>query len=545
MGFKFANLIALFSVIVLFISVKPSEAAEIVNLRFLAFEVSIPVDDLEAFSKTGELRGALNRVSGFISPSGMENFRRILTNKADIPAGVLSRFLYTFQGEKTLDILGEVIKIAPDLSGNRAIRAAAILAADDKQNGLSLINLLRKFPTSDIYLDIQVGLQTIGELSNLLQNTQKVVKLINNEAATSISQNSAQTSTQLADLRERGSSKWEQYSLTAPSLNNQYEIPFYLLIPQRSNSNSSTIPAIIIYPGLSSSREPFLYLAEHLASYGFAVVLPISPTSSAEQLYKLSVGAASEIAPPQSFVDRPNDITAILNFLEQSPKVNNPNSSNISWKNVGIIGHSFGGYAALALISDAKIQFTDLAEICQGKYQWNASLLLQCVALGLPKQAYKLGDPRITAAIAVNPVTSYVLGKPAFSKITVPIAIVGSSNDTVAPSVPEQIVPFTWLTSANRYLLLLNSSGHTAVTSSTSADRLPSELGEVLGGANPIASQNYLKLLSVAFFKTHLVKETSYTNYLTTEYFAKISAPSAQASLLRTLSIERIEAAER
>jgi hypothetical protein len=129
MGFKFANLIALFSVIVLFISVKPSEAAEIVNLRFLAFEVSIPVDDLEAFSKTGELRGALNRVSGFISPSGMENFRRILTNKADIPAGVLSRFLYTFQGEKTLDILGEVIKIAPDLSGNRAIRAAAILAA--------------------------------------------------------------------------------------------------------------------------------------------------------------------------------------------------------------------------------------------------------------------------------------------------------------------------------------------------------------------------------------------------------------------------------
>ena len=83
------------------------------------------------------------------------------------------------------------------------------------------------------------------------------------------------------------------------------------------------------------------------------------------------------------------------------------------------------------------------------------------------------------------------------------------------------------------------------MTSSTSADRLPSELGEVLGGANPIASQNYLKLLSVAFFKTHLVKETSYTNYLTTEYFAKISAPSAQASLLRTLSIERIEAAER
>ncbi len=528
-------------------SVNPSEAAETVNFRFNVFEISVSVDDLEVFAKTGEQRGALNTFSRYISGSDLATFRQALVRRADIPIVVLSRFLYTSQGERSLDILGNLIKIAPDLSGNRAIRAAAVLATADKQNGLTLLNFLRKFPTSDIYFDLQEGLQTVGELSDLLQNNQKVVQLINNEAtkqAASTNPNPSIPSSlpvpiQLADLRKAGSLKWDRYSLKAPALSSKYEIPFYLFVPKLTNANrKSSIPAIVIYPGLISNREPLLYLAEHLASYGFAVVLTISPNSSAEQLDKLIIGAASEIAPPESFIERPHDITAVLNYLEKSPQTN-----NINWKNVGMIGHSFGGYAALALVSDAQIQFADLGEVCQGKYKWNASLLLQCVALKLPRQTYKLGDPRITAAIAVNPVTSSVLGKPSLSKITVPIAIVGSSDDTFAPLVAEQVVPFTWLTTANRYLVLLNRAGHTAVTAITSTDRLSPEISNVLAGPNPIASQDYLKLLSVAFFKTHLLQEAGYADYLTSEYFASISTPSAQVSLLRSLSIEQIDAA--
>jgi predicted dienelactone hydrolase len=517
---------------------KPIEAAETVNFRFNIFEVSVSVDDLESFAKTGELRGALDMASRYISASDMANFRRILTERADVPVSLLSRFLYTSQGEKALDILGNFIKTGPNLSGNRAIRAAAVLATADKQDGLSLLNFLRKFPTSDIYFDIQEGLQTVGELSDLLQNTQKVVQMINAEA---IKQSGATTAPpspiQLADLREQGKTQWDRYSLKAPAMSNRYEIPFYLFVPKLTNK-SSPIPAIVIYPGLISNREPLLYLAEHLASYGFAVVLTVSPNSSAEQLDKLIIGVASEIAPPESFIERPQDITAVLNYLEKSPQ-----ATNINWQNVGMVGHSFGGYAALALVSDAQIQFGDLAEACQGKYKWNASLLLQCVALGLPNKTYKLGDSRIKAAIAVNPVTSHVLGKTSLSKITVPIAIVGSSGDTFAPVVSEQIVPFTWLTAPNRYLVLLNKAGHTAVTAITSSDRLSPEVSNVLAGSSAIESQGYLKLLSVAFFKTHLVQETSFADYLTTAYFANISTPNAQVSLLRSLAIETIEAA--
>jgi len=520
---------------------QPSEAADTVNFRFNIFEVSVSVDDLEEFSKTGELRGALDTASRYISATDMATFRRILTERAEVPISLLSRFLYTSQGERALDILGEVIKTGPNLSGNRAIRAAAVLATADKQNGLSLLNFLRKFPTSDIYFDIQEGLQTVGELSDLLQNTQKDVQMVNNEAIKQAGQSGATPTPspiQLADLRNKGGTQWERYSLKAPALDQQYEIPFYLFVPKLATAKSAPIPAIVIYPGLISNREPLLYLAEHLASYGFAVVLTVSPNSSAEQLDKLIIGAASEIAPPKSFVERPQDITAVLNYLEKSPQ-----SNNINWQNVGMVGHSFGGYAAMALVSDAQIQFADLAEACQGKYKWNASLLLQCVALGLPNQTYKLGDPRIKAAIAVNPVTSHVLGKPALSKITVPIAIVGSSGDTFAPVVSEQIVPFTWLTSPNRYLVLLNKAGHTAVTAITSSDRLSPEVSNVLAGSSAIESQDYLKLLSVAFFKNHLLQEANYAEYLTTSYFANISTPAAQVSLLRSLSMEQIDAA--
>ena len=533
-----ATLIFLLSAISGVAIVNSSEAAETVNFRFNIFEVSVSVDDLENFSKTGELRGALDMASRYISAPDMANFRRILTERADVPISLLSRFLYTSQGERALDILGEFIKTGPNLSGNRAIRAAAVLATADKQNGLSLLGFLRKFPTSDIYFDIQEGLQTVGELSDLLQNTQKVVQMVNAEATKQAgSVTPAPSPIQLADLRDQGKSQWERYSLKAPALDNRYEIPFYLFVPKLTNK-SVPVPAIVIYPGLISNREPLLYLSEHLASYGFAVVLTVSPNSSAEQLDKLIIGAASEIAPPESFVERPQDITAVLNYLEKSPQ-----ATNINWQNVGMVGHSFGGYAALALVSDAQIQFADLAEACQGKYKWNASLLLQCVALGLPNQTYKLGDSRIKAAIAVNPVTSHVLGKATLSKITVPIAIVGSSDDTFAPVVSEQIVPFTWLTSPNRYLVLLNKAGHTAVTAITSSDRLSPEVSNVLAGSSAIESQEYLKLLSVAFFKKHLLQESGYAEYLTTAYFANISTPSAQVSLLRSLSIETIDAA--
>ena len=533
-----ATLIFLLSAISGVAIVNSSEAAETVNFRFNIFEVSVSVDDLENFSKTGELRGALDMASRYISAPDMANFRRILTERADVPISLLSRFLYTSQGERALDILGEFIKTGPNLSGNRAIRAAAVLATADKQNGLSLLGFLRKFPTSDIYFDIQEGLQTVGELSDLLQNTQKVVQMVNAEATKQAgSVTPAPSPIQLADLRDQGKSQWERYSLKAPALDNRYEIPFYLFVPKLTNK-SVPVPAIVIYPGLISNREPLLYLSEHLASYGFAVVLTVSPNSSAEQLDKLIIGAASEIAPPESFVERPQDITAVLNYLEKSPQ-----ATNINWQNVGMVGHSFGGYAALALVSDAQIQFADLAEACQGKYKWNASLLLQCVALGLPNQTYKLGDSRIKAAIAVNPVTSHVLGKATLSKITVPIAIVGSSDDTFAPVVSEQIVPFTWLTSPDRYLVLLNKAGHTAVTAITSSDRLSPEVSNVLAGSTAIESQDYLKLLSVAFFKTHLVQETSFADYLTPTYFANISTLSAQVSLLRSLSIETIDAA--
>lgn len=527
--------------------VSPSQAAETVNFRFNVFEISVSLDELEIFMKTGETRGALDMASRYTSASDMSNFRGLLSQRADVSTVLLSRFLYTSQGERMLDILGNFIKTAPDLSGSRAIRAAAVFAAADKQNGLSLLNFLRKFPTSDIYFDIQEGLKSVGELTDLLQSTQRVVQLVNNESVKSLpsSQSSGQSATQLVDLQDNGSLKWDRYSLKAPALDSKYEIPFYLFVPRVVNPDlkSKPIPAIVIYPGLISNREPLLYLAEHLASYGFAVVLTVSPNSSAEQLDKLIIGVASEIAPPQSFIERPHDITAVLNYLEKSPNNAIPTSSNINWKNVGMVGHSFGGYAALALISDAQIQFSDLEKVCQDKYQWNASLLLQCVALRLPNRTYKLGDPRITAAIAVNPVTSHVLGKTALSKITVPIAIVGSSDDTFAPVVSEQIVPFTWLTAQNRYLVLLNGAGHTAVTAITSSDRLSPEVSSVLAGANPIPSQNYLKLLSVAFFKTYLEQDSNFANYLTPEYFVGISTTAAKVSLLKSLNIEQINSA--
>lgn len=64
------------------------------------------------------------------------------------------------------------------------------------------------------------------------------------------------------------------------------------------------------------------------------------------------------------------------------------------------------------------------------------------------------------AVIAVNPITSVVFGQEGMSKIQIPVLMIGGSDDYVAPAVSEQIYPFSWLTSPNKYLMLLEKGTH-------------------------------------------------------------------------------------
>jgi predicted dienelactone hydrolase len=170
----------------------------------------------------------------------------------------------------------------------------------------------------------------------------------------------------------------------------------------------------------------------------------------------------------------------------------------------------------------------------------NISLLLQCRAIELLPKDYNLSDERVKAAIAINPVGSTIFGQSQFSEIKAPLMLVAGSDDTVAPALPEQIRPFTWLTTPNKYLVLIRDGTHfSTLAESERAIPLPPQ---VLGPGSDIA-KDYMRALSVAFFETYIANNPDYRVYLNASYAQYLSKYPIPLSLVQSLTEEQIKQA--
>ncbi|MEW6491384.1 MAG: alpha/beta fold hydrolase [Cyanobacteriota bacterium] len=288
--------------------------------------------------------------------------------------------------------------------------------------------------------------------------------------------------------------------------------------------------------GLGANRQSFAYLAQQLASYGFAVAVPEHPGSNTEQVQALLAGRSGEVTEPSEFINRPLDVKYLLDTLKRLDAAN-PNIQ-LNLQQVGAIGHSFGGYTVLAL-AGASLNVEQRQKQCQSlEDALNVSLLLQCKALQLPGTQYNLRDKRIQAAIAINPITSLIFGEEGISDIKIPVMLVSSSADKVAPALPEQIGPFTWLTNPEKYLVLLEGGTHFSASSQTNSEAEPLPTPAQVIGPNPAIAHRYLNALSVAFFKTYIAGVPQYRPYLSADYTQVISQTPISLSLVRSLPAE-------
>lgn len=119
---------------------------------------------------------------------------------------------------------------------------------------------------------------------------------------------------------------------------------------------------------------------------------------------------------------------------------------------------------------------------------FNLLLALQCQALSLPQKQYNLGDPRIKAAIAINRLDIRILGQAGLSQIKIPLMMIAGSADTLTPAFSEQIRPFTWLTTPNKYLVLIQGGTHFS-TLEDSSDPFGSISSDRATGSIPVAHQ--------------------------------------------------------
>ena len=509
-----------------------AQAADRVTVTYGLLERSLSVQALDDYAKTGRVSRALRGYLENLDEQQENQLRQALLARANLSTVAVSQFLYTEQGEILLHRLGEVIRTEANLSGFYAIRAALILAAA-QPDGLTALNVLKQFPLSDIRIDLNRTLQILNDLQALIRQTQDAVALVNQQ---SIAEAATETLPSLVSLQQPGPFGWQVRKLQLRDSRRSREFPVDLYLPTQNQAASlstpvAAAPVVVISHGLGSDRSTYAYLARQLASYGFAVAVPEHAGSNARQLQALIDGTASQVTAPSEFVDRPLDIKYLLDELtrqNQSPEL----QGRLDLDRIGVVGQSFGGYTALAL-AGAQINFQQLATDC-GMPSYNLSLLLQCRAQELPLPLPDLRDPRVKAIIAINPIGSSLLGSQDFAAIRVPVMLIGSSADTIAPALIEQIRPFTWL-NTDRSLVLLQGGTHFStidVPNSSASLPLPSEVV----GPDPTLAQAYLKQLGVAFFETHLAGNPAYRPYLSAAYMQQISQPLLPIALVQSLT---------
>lgn len=125
-------------------------------------------------------------------------------------------------------------------------------------------------------------------------------------------------------------------------------------------------------------------------------------------------------------------------------------------------------------------------------------------------------------------------------QIQVPVMIVSSGSDTVAPALPEQIVPFSWLTIPQKYLVLIESATHFSTIGETEPSKEVIAVPEAAIGPTPAIARRYVSALSVAFFQTYIAKNSQYRFYLSSSYAQAISQAPLNLSLVQSVPLNQL-----
>ena len=142
----------------------PVRAADEIYLDYGPFGRVIPASSIESFAADGTVDDELAPFINAIPEERQPDFQRVLSTPLELLSSgipeevtdpfILSQWLYSPIGESVLARIGRLIQTEGHQNGQRAIRAAIILAAADPA-GLSPINLIRHYPTGGIRLDLQ------------------------------------------------------------------------------------------------------------------------------------------------------------------------------------------------------------------------------------------------------------------------------------------------------------------------------------------------------------------------------------------------------
>ena len=495
-------------------------AADTLVVRLGLFTESVSVAELQKAAKTGELSGSLQPYAQGLS----EQQRRLLLGALgmNIPMNVVTvdKLLNTQIGTSILNDFATAL-VRKDEAGVQALRSALVLGSTAPQ-GLSILSFITAYPSKRLEINLSQAFIVARSLNTAFWRTQQFMLAI----APQIDPKTPQIAFPF-DPSQPGNAEVKIVNLSLNDQKRNRQIPVDVFW---STAATPDKPLIVLSHGFSSVRTDLHYLAEHLASHGYVVAALEHPGSNQTNTDSALQGKTS-VMKPQEFLDRPKDISFVLDELEKlNQTANQPLQGKLATNNAMVIGHSFGGGTALE-IAGAELQLERLKQRCQKNLTiFSEGEVMQCIAQKLPENSYQLRDTRIKQAIALNPTTSLMFGETGLTKVQIPTLVLASSADKTTPALTEQIAGFDKIPSP-KWLVGIVGGTHLSVKDpNTTLDQIgkpntPISGGEVVG-EQAADVRKYVKAIALAFAFQMTPEAKKYAVFLTSDYaqFASTSA---------------------
>ncbi len=148
--------------------------AEKIVLTFGPIRQAINISDLEDFAKDGTTTPTLQQIIQF-SKMDAQILRGLIGLEIGLKPANLARVVYSTPGEKITDEIGQVIRTQRRTEGGKALRAAVILAAGD-DGKVSLLEVLKKYPLPEVYVDVASLSAAVGKVQSLAGNLQTLLQ---------------------------------------------------------------------------------------------------------------------------------------------------------------------------------------------------------------------------------------------------------------------------------------------------------------------------------------------------------------------------------
>lgn len=186
-----------------------------------------------------------------------------------------------------------------------------------------------------------------------------------------------------------------QYPTAGPSSGTQVG-PYHFDATEDAPLASGKFPVCVISHGGGGSHLLYRSIATHLAKNGHIVVCPEHPGDNRNDNSLSNTDTAA--------ANRPRQASLAIDSVQESPFF----SGTADASRISAIGHSMGGYTALAMA---------------GGHPWTRS--------GQPLAVQK--DPRIGAAVLMAPSLAWFMAPGALDDVTAPLLVLAGGQDQITP----------------------------------------------------------------------------------------------------------------